>query len=268
MEEYLPSVTMDSDRALEPDIARKIGATLPKYHAIDMPASRNRRCFQGMRKFLKEYKDLGGGDYDIIPTTVTYSEHPKTVSVEDLGKEIDLMEKWADELFQDTVVFCHNDLCCSNLLEISANNEIVPIDWEFASYNYRGFDLSIHLSENAVDFRDPTPPGIKFSEELTDNHPNVQIFCEGYVDADNKLKNRIPSDRDAEVSRLMEEIQFFWPINHFFWALFVMKLTLQNFNSGSDMDVQAKDRLAIYYHLKPRTQKIWEELRKNKSISC
>lgn len=262
MEEYLPSVTLDSDRILEPEISRKVGAAFPKYHAIEMPASKNRRCFQFMRESLREYKDLGGGDYDIVPTTVTYSEHPKTVSLEDLHREIDLMEKWANELFEDTVVFCHNDLACANILELDGSKEIVLIDWEFASYNCRGFDIAMHLSETAVDFRDPTPPGIKFSEELTDNPPNLQTFCEAYVDADNKLKNRIPSDRDAEISKLMKECLFFWPITHLFWACFVMKLALLKYNCGVDMDVQAKDRFAVYYHLKSRTQKIWEELRK------
>lgn len=56
------------------------------------------------------FRDLGGGDYEIKPTTVTYSEHPKKISMDDLYKEIDFMEKWTNELFEDTVVFCHNDL--------------------------------------------------------------------------------------------------------------------------------------------------------------
>ncbi|PIC37832.1 hypothetical protein B9Z55_010038 [Caenorhabditis nigoni] len=212
------------------------------------------------------FRDLGGGDYEIIPTTVTYSEHPNKVSIEDLHKEIELMEKWANELFEDTVVFCHNDLACANILELNSNKELIFIDWEFASYNCRGFDIAMHLSETAVDFRDPTPPGIKFSEELTDNPPNLHGFVEAYIDADNELKNRIPSDRSDEISKLIQEVEFFWPITHLFWACFVMKLALVKYNCGVDMDVQAKDRLAIYYHLKGRTQKIWEKLRKQENL--
>lgn len=260
LEEYLPSRTMDSDCILEPEISRKVGAAFPKYHAIQVPVSKERRCFQVMRESLKEYQEFGGVDYEIKPTTVTYSEHPKKVSMDDLYKEIDLMEKWTNEIYKDTVVFGHNDLACSNVLELSSNKEIVLIDWEFGSYNCRGFDLAMHLSETAIDFRVPEQPGIKISEELTDNPPNLKGFCEAYVDADNKLKNRIPSDRKSEISNLIQECQFFWPITHLFWACFVMKLGLLGYNCGVDMDVQARDRLAIYYHLKPRTQMIYEEL--------
>ncbi|EFO98535.1 CRE-CKB-1 protein [Caenorhabditis remanei] len=215
-----------------------------------------------MRDLKVLFRNLGGKDYEILPTLVTYSEHPKTVSMVDLHKEIDLMEKMSNEIFDDTIVFCHNDLACSNVLELNSNKEIVLIDWEFGTYNCRGFDLAMHLSETAIDFRDPTPPGIKISEKLTDDPPNIRGFCEAYVDADNKLKNRIPSDRSSQISKLIQECLFFWPITHLFWACFVMKLGLLKYNCGVDMDVQARDRFAIYYHLKSRTVKIYEELRK------
>ncbi|CAA84300.2 Choline kinase B1 [Caenorhabditis elegans] len=262
MEEFLPSRTLDSDCILDPEISRRVGAVYPKYHAIDVPVSKKRRCFQVMRESLKEYQDLGGGDYEIKPTTVTYSEHPKKISMDDLYKEIDFMEKWTNELFEDTVVFCHNDLASSNILELNSTKELVLIDWEFGSYNCRGFDLAMHLAETAADFRDSTPPGIRISEELTDNPPNLQGFCEAYVDADNKLKNRVPSNRDLEVSNLICECQFFWPITQLFWACFVMKLALLKYNCGVDMDVQAQDRFAVYWHLKERTRKIYEDLKK------
>uniref|UniRef100_A0A1I7V392 Choline/ethanolamine kinase n=1 Tax=Caenorhabditis tropicalis TaxID=1561998 RepID=A0A1I7V392_9PELO len=258
LEEYLPSTTMDSDCILNPEISRKVGAAFPRYHSIEVPVSKGRRCFQVMRESLKEYQELGGGDYEIKPTTVTYSEHPKVVSIEDLYREIDLMEEWTNECFEDTLVFCHNDLACSNVLELDSSKEIILIDWEFASYNCRGFDLAMHLSETAIDFRVSSPPGIKISEELTDNPPNLKGFCEAYVDADNKLKNRTNLNRDVEISKLISECQFFWPITHLFWACFVMKLGLLGYNCGVDMDVQARDRLAVYFHLKPRTKKIYE----------
>ncbi|EFO98649.1 hypothetical protein CRE_20375 [Caenorhabditis remanei] len=56
MEEFLPSKTLDSDRILEAEISRKVGASFPRYHAIDVPVSKERRCFQIMRESLKEYE--------------------------------------------------------------------------------------------------------------------------------------------------------------------------------------------------------------------
>lgn len=44
----------------------------------------------------------------------------------------------------------------------------------------------MHLSEAAV-IRNTCPPGIVINEELTDNPPNLQAFCEAYVDSENKV---------------------------------------------------------------------------------
>lgn len=262
MEEYLPSRTMNYDDVLTPEISKKVGALFPLYHAVKVPVSRNRRCVQLMRDWLEGYKALGGGDYEILPTTVAYSDHPKTVSVEDLKQEIDLFEKWATELYEDTLVFSHNDLASGNILELNSTKELVLIDWEFATYNWRGFDLSMHLAETAIDFRVPFPPGIKISEDLTENQPNIGIFCEAYLNADNKLKNHIPTDRESELQSLIQECLFFCPFTHLFWALSAMKHSLLKFENGVDLDVQARDRLAVYFHLKPRSQKIYEKLSK------
>lgn len=262
MEEFLPSKTLDLDDVLKPEISQKIGAVFPLYHAIKVPVSQNRRCIQLMRDWLQGYQSLGGGDYEILPTTVTYSDHPNIVSINDLKREIDLFEKWSTELYEDKLVFSHNDLACSNILELNSTKELVLIDWEFGTYNWRGFDLAMHLAETAIEFRVPFPPGIKIIEETTENPPNIRVFCEAYLDADNKLKNHIPSNRSSEIETLIQECLFFWPLTHLFWALSALKHTLLKFENGVDLDVQARDRLAVYYHLKPRSQKIYEELSK------
>ncbi|CAP21771.1 Protein CBR-CKB-2 [Caenorhabditis briggsae] len=262
MEEYLPSRTLNFDDVLNLEISQKIGTVFPPYHAIKVPVSQNRRCIQLMRDWLDGYKALGGGDYEILPTTVTYSDHPKCVSVDDLTNEINIFEKLSTELYENTLVFSHNDLASGNILELNSTKELVLIDWEFGTYNWRGFDLAMHLSETAIDFRVPFPPGIKIIENLTENPPNIRVFCEAYLDADNKLKNHIPSDRSSELESLIQECLFFWPLTHLFWALSAMKHALLKFENGVDLDVQARDRLAVYFHLKPRSQKIYEELSK------
>ncbi|CAI2349234.1 unnamed protein product [Caenorhabditis sp. 36 PRJEB53466] len=264
LEEFLPSRTMDADTILDAEVSRKIGAVLPRYHSIEVPVSQNRRCFQLMREWLDEYKSFGGGDYTITPTTITYSDHPKVLTIEDISREIDVCEKWAADIYEHTLVYSHNDLACGNVLELNDTKEIVLIDWEFSSYNSRGFDIAMHLSETALDFRVPFPPGIKISEELTDNPPNLELFCEAYIDADNKLKNRSPDNRQSEIRALIQEVEFFWPVTHLFWGISSMRFAIKNYDSGVDQDVQAMDRWAVYFHLKPRSQRIYEELSSKK----
>ncbi|UMM23309.1 hypothetical protein L5515_004091 [Caenorhabditis briggsae] len=255
LEEYLPSEGFTED--LEEYLP-----TLPAFHAMDIPVSKNVRCTKLMRDWLNGYKELEGGDYEILPTTVTYSDHPKTISVQKLSEEIDTFEKWAREVFEHTLVFGQIDFGVSNVLELNSTKEMVFIDCEFSSYNWRGFDLAMFVSESAITFNVPFPPGIKIIEDLTDNSPIIRILCEAYLDADNTLKNHIPSDRSSELESLIQECLFFWPLTHLFWALSAMKHALLKFENGVDLDVQARDRLAVYFHLKPRSQKIYEELKK------
>lgn len=259
MEEFLPSKTLSPTDVLHSKISRKIGAAFAKYHSIEIPVSKNGRCFQIMRESLKGYKELAGEDYNIFPKKVSYSDHPMTVSTEELFKEIDLMEKLVTELFDGTLVFCHNDLTCTNILQLNSNAEIVFIDWEFATYNWRGYDLAMHLSESAI-LRLTSPSGININEKFTDDPPNLRVFCEAYVDSENELKNAQSENRDLKVENLMQECIFFWPITHLFWACLIMKLGRMECNKGIDLNIQARDRLAVYYHLKQRSLQIYQKV--------
>ncbi|CAL2037500.1 unnamed protein product [Caenorhabditis brenneri] len=261
MEEFLPSKTLNPEDVLKPEISKEIGQSFSKYHAIEMPLSKRPHCFQIMRDSLKGYRELGGGDYNIFPTNVTYADHPKTVSIDGLQNEIDKMEQWSNELFADTLVFCHNDLTCANILQLNSTNQLVFIDWEYACYNFRGYDLAMHLSESAI-LRMSSPPGIQINEEFTDNHPNLRGFCEAYVEADKKLHNS-----NSTVDLLVKECEFFWPITHLFWACIIMKLGRMECNKELNMDIQARDRLAVYFHLRARTEAIYKELKKEKNSS-
>ena len=50
---------------------------------------------------------------------------------------------------QSPVVFSHNDLLGANILQPDHDSELVLIDFEYAEYNYRGFDLANHFNEYA-----------------------------------------------------------------------------------------------------------------------
>ena len=54
------------------------------------------------------------------------------------------------------VVFSHNDINTGNILvkeESECSDPVVLIDYEFSSYNYRGFDLANHFNEWMYDYR-------------------------------------------------------------------------------------------------------------------
>lgn len=68
---------------------------------------------------------------------------------------------------QSPVVFCHNDmqegnilLFCDNMTDEEAllDPRLVLIDFEYCSYNYRGFDLANHFLEWTYDYTNGTHP--------------------------------------------------------------------------------------------------------------
>ncbi|KAJ1785394.1 hypothetical protein LPJ59_006154 [Coemansia sp. RSA 2399] len=43
------------------------------------------------------------------------------------------------------ILFAHNDLAYDNILRLEGSGEIILIDYEYAGFNYRGFDIANHL---------------------------------------------------------------------------------------------------------------------------
>lgn len=65
------------------------------------------------------------------------------------------------------VIFCHNDMQEGNILlrENMRKPELVVIDFEYCSYNYRGFDIANHFAEWQYDYTAPDYPF--YHERLT-----------------------------------------------------------------------------------------------------
>ena len=70
------------------------------------------------------------------------------------------------------MVFCHNDLQEGNVLRHSdvkgGRQRLTLIDFEYCSYNYRGFDLANHFCEWLYDYSPAQPP---FFAEHPDRWP-------------------------------------------------------------------------------------------------
>lgn len=71
------------------------------------------------------------------------------------------------------VVFCHNDLQEGNILlrEDCEEPSLVLIDFEYCSYNYRGFDLANHFIEWMYDYTAKESPNFSVHR---DQYPSSQ----------------------------------------------------------------------------------------------
>lgn len=82
---------------------------------------------------------------------------------------------------KESIVFCHNDLNPSNIFLKKCNNdiEIKFIDWEYAGFNYRGFEFASFFIEIAFDYSEF--PIYTYREEMMAKEEKIKEFCRFYA---------------------------------------------------------------------------------------
>ncbi|KRZ95831.1 Choline kinase alpha [Trichinella sp. T8] len=137
----------------------------------------------------------------------------------------------------------------SNILlpnECSSHKDIMFIDFEYSSYNYRGFDLANHFCEWIFDCTITEPPGFVVEPSHFPTEAEQLQFFSSYLE---ELKKPV----DADVLEFMlQEVSGFVPVSHLLWGVWAL---LQNIVSPMQADFNfmeyAKTRMSLYFHLRP-----------------
>jgi len=189
---------------------------------------------------------------EVLPTTEkpAIKEFSKTINFHSLQSEIQFLKKIILPL-NSPVVFCHNDLLSGNFMYNNQSKKLYVIDFEYANYNYRGYDLGNHFAEWAVDYSRPDYP--KFNL-LPQNYPTASerdLFIKTYLRRSKELNGQILNIEDSEIAQIQKEIDYFLLIPHFAWSLWAM---IQAASSQIDFGYVefAQYRLKHYFDLKKR----------------
>jgi len=152
-------------------------------------------------------------------------------------------EYWARQLLLKPAV-AHNDLLSGNILSTTATKKIVFIDFEYACYNYIGFDIANHFNEYAgfdCNFRKSYPTRRKQTD-----------FLIAYWSVPGSLPEDFPKklfDSNFFWKRIFWWIDYFAYLDHYLWGLWGV---CQSSISTVDFDYlkYAKDRLVdgISFH--------------------
>ncbi|KAF1870591.1 hypothetical protein Lal_00025853 [Lupinus albus] len=109
------------------------------------------------------------------------------------------------------VIFSHNDLLSANIM-INDEDKIYFIDYEYASYNYRGFDIANHFAEYA---------GFECDYNLYPNMNEQFHFFRHYIQPDRPHEKEFikaeVSEKDLETFYV--ETNTYVLASHLFWAL-------------------------------------------------
>ncbi|KAH0617251.1 hypothetical protein JD844_029138 [Phrynosoma platyrhinos] len=143
------------------------------------------------------------------------------------------MERALLEATPSPVVFCHNDVQegeklgvkKGNILllagrEAASSDRLMLIDFEYSSYNYRGFDIANHFCEWVYNYSHDEWPFYKASPENYPNHHQQLHFIRCYLE-EAMGKNAPPSSEEQErmEAEMILEISRFTMASHFFWGL-------------------------------------------------
>ncbi|VDM24393.1 unnamed protein product [Toxocara canis] len=118
------------------------------------------------------------------------------------------------------VVFCHNDLLVHNILYDSKSGKVSFIDYEYAGFNYQGFDIANHFCEYAG------VENVDYSLCPTTEQKRAWIRQYLYF-----FLQHPPSIEDVE--EMLQNNDIFEAAAHFFWSAWAL---VQSQNSIIDFD--------------------------------
>ncbi|TYJ24524.1 hypothetical protein E1A91_A08G266400v1 [Gossypium mustelinum] len=125
----------------KPKLAAEIAKQLCRFHQVEIPGPKEPQLWVDMFKFFEKASALRFEDPD-------KQRIYETISFKEVHKEATQLKELT-ELFSGPVVFAHNDLLSGNLMLNDEQDKLYIIDFEYGSYNYRGFDIGNHFNEYA-----------------------------------------------------------------------------------------------------------------------
>ncbi|KAI9597942.1 kinase-like domain-containing protein [Syncephalis fuscata] len=219
LEEYFRSVTLTRDDLRDPLTCQKIAQCMAQLHKLgqtypspegnhgDWPVA-TRQWLPHVRELMAKMSDAS---IERLQQVLGTNESPDKL-LERLEREFDAYEAAAKRA-NSPIVLCHNDLQYGNILRLrDAPNSLVLIDFEYAGYNPRGYDIANHFCEWMADYHGPTPHQLNPADfpDKTARHR----FLHAYL---TELLDRTPTD--DEVDALWKEVEQFVPCSHLLWSL-------------------------------------------------
>ncbi|CAF4483225.1 unnamed protein product, partial [Rotaria sp. Silwood2] len=244
----------------DPKISQKISRLLSEIHQLDMPIVKEPIwLYHTIQQFLSD-----------LPTDIHKFEIEEDRAIfQELRSVCHFTEEFEElkkilATVQSPVCFTHNDFQPGNILRIKSEPEsFTVIDFEYCSYNYRGFDIGNHFCEFMFDYK--SSKEWPFFNVDFSSYPNKiqQInFLSSYVDViistqnqsvcqTNGITNEAVSsinntNREELINQLIKEANYFSLASHFFWTLWSINMATSTAIKFGYMEY-ARARLTAYY---------------------
>ncbi|CAN4127889.1 unnamed protein product [Withania somnifera] len=200
VQSFIDARTLTPSDMKNPKLAAEIAKQLRKFHQVEIPGSKEPQVWNDVLKFFKNASTL---QFDEGEKKIKYD----TISFQEVHNEIIKLKELTDRL-NAPVVFAHNDLLSGNLMLNEDKEKLYLIDFEYGSYNYRGFDIGNHFNEYA---------GYDCDYSLYPSKDEQFHFFRHYLDSDQP--NEV-TDEDLEA--LYAETSSYMLASHLYWALWAL----------------------------------------------
>ncbi|XP_067000820.2 choline/ethanolamine kinase [Anabrus simplex] len=264
IEEYIPARPLLTDELSDPELSVLIAEKTAQIHMMNVPISKEPRwLWETMERWLETIEVFM--NQKIIPDQ--FQAMVNKVQVYNLRTEVQWLKNFLIAV-KSPVVFCHNDLQEGNILlrndigifneeheqlvNIASSNgnpkpgkkELVVIDFEYCSYNYRGFDFANHMCEWEYDYTNEEPPYFWAKSHNRATQEQQERFIISYLQTikgeslDQESNDSTSSPTRKEIEQLFKEIKAFTLASHFFWGLWsvvnttVSKITFDYWGYG------------------------------------
>ncbi|KAI8610958.1 choline/ethanolamine kinase [Chytriomyces sp. MP71] len=227
---YVEGVPFSVEDMREPHKSSLVAAQLANWHSID--ASDVMKTQPKLFDTLHQWLDALPAQFSNPAVDASFRSF---ISIDRLRKELVGLKLELDKV-NAPIVFSHCDLLTGNIIFNADKDCLNFIDYEYGSYNPRGFDIGNHFCEHA---------GFDCEWDLYPSADFQRVWLRKYLET----ASRGMPVSDEEVSRLYAEVNKYALAAHLYWSIWAL---FQAENSDLDFDYveYSKLRLDEYFRRK------------------
>ncbi|KAF7467707.1 Hypothetical predicted protein [Marmota monax] len=218
LEQFIPSRRLDTEELSLPDISAEIAEKMATFHGMKMPFNKEPKWLFGtMEKYLNQVLRIKFTGESRIKQLHKFLNYNLPLELKNLRSLL--------ESTPSPVVFCHNDCQEGNVLllegrENSEKQKLMLIDFEYSSYNYRGFDIGNHFCEWMYDYSYEKYPFFTANILKYPTRKQQLHFISSYLTTfQNDFENLSSEEKSAIEEDMLLEVNRFALASHFFWGL-------------------------------------------------
>uniref|UniRef100_A0A671MBN1 ethanolamine kinase n=1 Tax=Sinocyclocheilus anshuiensis TaxID=1608454 RepID=A0A671MBN1_9TELE len=238
LEQFVPSRKLSTDELSVPGIFAEIAEKITRFHGMRMPFNKEPKWLFGT---MEKYMD------QVLQLTFTREQHLRNFSrllSYNLPQEMDSLKS------TQCLIKCFKSAAISR--ENTDRQRLMLIDFEYSSYNYRGFDIGNFFCEWAYDY---TFDKFPFFITNTKNYPNkaqqMHFFQTYLLESHAGFENLSEEDQLKLKEDMLVEVNRFALASHFFWGLWsVIQAKISTIEFGYMEYAMA--RFDAYFELKKK----------------